>query len=96
MSFDEHRNTIKNNKNLCEYTVDELAYVQTPLGKSCYKAGRKPVVEEKVKAKPTDKIKCDICGKTFFRSGRANHYKTEFHQAHKSMNDKLRKLLIEK
>lgn len=95
MDFDEARNTIKNNKNLTQYSIEELQYVQTPLGKACYKSGR-PKKNEFEKAKPTDKITCEICGKNFFRSGRANHYKTEYHKAHNAMNSKLRKILIEK
>lgn len=96
MSIRRIQRKIKENKSLCSYTVEELQYVQKPIGKAIYnskKIGR-PKSENKVK--PTDHIECDICGKTFIRSGRYNHNKTAYHIAHENMNDKIRTLLITK
>lgn len=91
MSYREIQNTIKKNKNFCDYTHEEFEYAMKPIGKALY--GR-PVVEDK--ALPTDRITCEICSKEFIRSGRSNHNKTIYHQVHANMNDKIRKLLINK
>ncbi len=94
MSIKRIQRKIKHNKNLCDYTVEELKYVQKPIGKAIYKSKKigRPCVD--VKADPKDKLECEICGKIFIRSGRYNHNKTEYHIAHANMNDKIRKLLI--
>lgn len=94
MSIRRIQRKIKENKNLCDYSVEELEYVQKPIGRAIYinkKLGR-PKSENK--ALSTDKLKCDICGKYFIRSGRFNHKKTAYHIAHENMNEKIRKLLI--
>jgi hypothetical protein len=84
---------IKKNKSLTQYNIEELKYVQKPLGKSLYKnkVGR-PVKQEKTK--PSDSVICDICGGRFIRSNRFNHKKTKKHKIYEDMNIKLRNLLI--
>ena len=44
------------------------------------KRGR-PKKSDNEKAKPTDKIVCDICEKIITRSGRTRHTRTAYHQA---------------
>lgn len=83
---------IKEDKNICQYTVDEIMYVQRPIGKALY-AGR-PATGSAAKA--TDRIKCEICGKEFYRSGRTNHKKTKHHILYEGLNKKLAKILINK
>ena len=85
---------IKDNKNLCDYSVEELRYIQKPIGRAIYtskKVGR-PKLEKTVS--PKDTLQCNVCGKTFIRSGRFNHKKTAYHIAHENMNEKIRNLLI--
>lgn len=83
---------IKYDKNIVNYEPEEIEYLQKPIGKAIY-IGR-PKKREEDKAKPTDRIKCEICSKEFYRSGRANHKKTAYHKAHERMNSTLRKVLI--
>lgn len=77
-------------------TKEEFNYTQKPLGKAIYKhsVGR-PRKEPDEKTSPKDKIVCDICGRTFTRSGRTNHKRSQFHKAHEKINRKLKELLID-
>lgn len=90
---------LRQNKNFAKYTIDELKYVQKPIGRALYKiedipkCGRPRVSEKK---SPSDRIICNICSKEFTRSGRTKHNRTQYHQAFEEMNSKLRKLLIDK
>lgn len=84
------------NKNLVDYDVDELDYVMTPIGKALYKKRGRPKINEEDKALPSDKVKCPICSKIFTRSGRTGHNRTTYHKVHLNLNEKLRKLLINK
>ncbi len=82
---------LKNNKSLANYDVEDMKYLQKPLGKAIYKRGR-PKSDNP--AKWNDRVICDVCGKEFTRSARTKHKKTQFHQAFEIMNNKLKKLLI--
>lgn len=44
----------------------------------------------------SDKIKCEYCGEIYTRSNITAHRKTKYHQAYVTMNDKIRKLLLNK
>lgn len=92
MNLNNIQDKIKYDKNICQYSVDEMRYVQRPIGKALY-VGRPATGST---AFPTDRIKCDICGKEFFRSGRANHKKTKYHLLYEGLNKKLTKILIDK
>lgn len=84
---------IENNKAITEYNDKEIHYIKTPIGKTLYL--KKPTEKkQKEKCKPSDRLKCDICGKEFFRSGRSNHNKTQFHKTHELVNKKIREFLI--
>ncbi len=85
---------IKDDKNIAEYSEEELKYLQKPIGKALYRG--RPKIDETKKAKATDKIVCEICGKSFFRSGRTKHKRTKFHMLHENMNKKLMKMLVDK
>ncbi|AVL93343.1 hypothetical protein za3_3 [Zamilon virus] len=50
--------------------------------------------EEKVKAHPNDVLICEFCGKTYTRSNRPKHRKTEVCQVYQKMNKKLRDIMI--
>lgn len=86
-------------KPILQLTKDEFQYTQTPIGGPTYKHNLKkrgrPTVETNQKKKPNDRIKCEICGKEYFRSGSTKHKRTEFHQAHVKINKKLLDLLID-
>jgi hypothetical protein len=85
------RKKIRKDKNITEYNKDEIDYIQTPIGKSTYKEPK----QEKKKAHWSDKVLCEICGKTFTRSARSNHRATQYHKIYESMNKKLSKFLID-
>jgi hypothetical protein len=96
MSYKNIHKKLKDDKNLVDYNVDELDYVMKPLGSALYKKRGRPRMNDEDKALPSDKIKCPICSKLFTRSGRTGHNRTTYHRVHSDMNDKLRKLLINK
>jgi hypothetical protein len=88
---------IKEGKNLALCDNNTIKYIQkSPIGKAIYKTkvGRRTKSEEE-KAKPTDRIKCHICGTEFVRWNRSQHMKTKVCQAYSKMNTKIQKLMIE-
>lgn len=89
----EIQNKIDKGEALTLYSTEELKYIQKPIGKAIYKnAVGRPKKDEK--AKPSDRVVCDICGGKFVRSHRWDHNKTKVHQAYSKMNDQIRKLLL--
>ncbi|AEY99244.1 zinc finger C2H2-type domain-containing protein [Megavirus courdo7] len=48
------------------------------------------------KAKPNDKLICNICGGGYTRANISKHKKTQKHQIFEQMNDKVRKSIIGK
>jgi hypothetical protein len=83
-------------KPIMEMTKDEFNYSQKPIGKAIYKnAVGRPQIPDDKKAKPTDRIKCKICGKEYTRSHVTNHRKTQHHQTFAKVNKKLQELLID-
>jgi hypothetical protein len=88
----EKKEKIKNNKNLNEYTDDELDFLKTRTGKALYNEEPKP--KEKKKAHWSDRVKCDICGKVFTRSSRNAHNATVYHRLKKEQLEKIKKLVI--
>ncbi len=84
---------LKSGDNLTLLDIDTLKYARKPLGKAIYRANvGRPLKEDHVHW--TDRVKCNICGKIFTRSARANHNKTKYHQTYACIGEKLRKILI--
>nr|AVL93337.1 C2H2 zinc finger protein [Moumouvirus australiensis transpoviron] len=46
------------------------------------------------KAKPNDKIICNICGGSYTRSNITKHKNTQKHQIFETMNDKIRRVML--
>lgn len=91
--------SLKKGNSIPLLSKEELKYIQTPVGKAIYEnttrsVGR-PRMDDDKKCKPSDRIICEICGKKFVRSNRTGHNKTEYHNAFKNMNDKLRIILLD-
>jgi len=90
----DSQNNLKSGDDLTLLDITTLKYVRKPLGKAIYRANvGRPRKEEH--AQSTDRIKCNICGKIFTRSARANHNKTKYHQTYASVGEKMRKVLID-
>lgn len=96
----ELQEIMKNNKNIENYSDEALKYVQTPIGKAIYKTeieekknklGR-PKKEERVKW--SDRMICPICSRSVLRSNQSSHKKSQYCVAHKRMNEKIRKMLL--
>lgn len=87
---------LKSGDNLVHLDVTTLRYSKKPIGRAIYKAhvGR-PRKAETEKAKPTDRVKCHVCGKTIIRSGRGQHNNTKYHKLYTEVEVKLRKILID-
>ncbi|HLX52499.1 MAG TPA: hypothetical protein VKR58_01065 [Aquella sp.] len=94
MDYKKIREKLDKQNGLGLYDIDELNYVQKPLGRAVYtkkKVGRPKSI------KPThwsDRIKCEVCGDEFTRSAGTLHRKTRHHQDFEKMNNKMRKILI--
>lgn len=88
-------------KELVQMDNNELRNIDKPFQKVRYKKNVKiseteELQEPKKKAKYDDVILCKYCGRTFKRSNRSTHNKTQLHLAYAKMNDKLRNLLLTK
>lgn len=92
--MNEQKN-INDSKAIALYDDETLKYVQTHTGKAIYNKIGRPKKNETEKAKWSDKIICDVCGKTFIRSARSSHKKTKYHNFYSKMNAKLKKLLVD-
>ncbi len=96
MNYRRIQNSLEKQKGLGLYTKKELEYVQTPIGSALYKTKKIGRPKTEKPAKWNDRVKCDVCGDEFTRSGRTNHNKTRHHQDFLKMNKKIRTLLLEK
>lgn len=84
---------LRNSNNLLDLDAETLRYGMKPIGKAIIRG--RPKKKEDEKAKPSDKVKCDICGETFIRSNRYNHNKkNKVHQAYAKMNSKMKNILL--
>ena len=79
-------------KNIALCDVETLKYAKKPIGKALLRGRKKLPIDDK--AKPTDKIVCDVCGKTFVRSNRAWHKRTEIHRTYEKLGDNVKKMLL--
>jgi|SRR5271154_1709771 len=94
---------LKTGKSIPLLKYKDIKRLQTPVGKAIYEASKcddkrplgRPRKDESEKAKPTDRIQCEICGNIFSRCHRSAHRKTKIHQAYENMNQKLIKLLLD-
>lgn len=84
---------IDRDRNIVDYSYDELVYLQKPIGRAIY-ASAPVVAVEKNKKNWYDKIECDICGKTYTRSAKSKHVNTQYHQIYANLNKKLCKILV--
>lgn len=78
---------------LCD--IDELKYVQKPIGKGIYEFALDNKSKNKQKANWNDKVKCKVCGSITLRSNQSEHKKSKKHLLYENINGKLRELLIE-
>lgn len=85
MDFKKIHDELKSGKNLIDCDVDTIKYIKKPLGKALYEGG---------KAKPDDRIKCQVCGKIFTRWNRTRHNKTQYHQTYAKVENKFKQFLL--
>jgi hypothetical protein len=91
---------LRSGKSILLLDNKDIKRIQAPIGKAIYKdslerpIGR-PRKNSEEKAKPNDRIICDICGGKFYRRHKSSHNKTKVHQAYESMNRKLSKVLLD-
>ena len=53
-------------------------------------AGRgRPIKKEEEKAKPNDKINCNICGKIYTRANQTRHKKSKYHTLAERLTQKM-------
>lgn len=95
MEIKDIQKSLKEQKGLALYDIDELKYVQKPIGKALYTKKKIGRPKKDNPSQWSDKIKCDVCGNEFIRSNRSNHNKTKQHQLYLKMNDKIKKLLVD-
>lgn len=55
----------------------------------------RPKLADEDKAKPNDRLKCDVCGGTFLRNSRTRHNRTKVHKIYENMNNTMRDMLLQ-
>lgn len=98
-NYRKTQHKLKADKCVAEYEIDDLDYLRKPLGKANYAYPKENLNEdvsecpEKTKnvksSRWNDKIVCDVCNKTYNRSGVTSHRGTKMHQAYLNVNKKL-------
>lgn len=96
MEIQNSQKQLKSGDNLALLDWDTLKYCKHPIARALYKTNvGRPRKDDNEKAKATDRIKCNICGKMIIRSGRTKHNQSKYHQTYVSIEKKLRKALID-
>lgn len=80
---------LESGKEILLQSDEALKFVNNPIGKAHFKAGS--TNDEK---KYLDKIVCNDCGKTYTRSNKSKHLKTNHHQTYMKINRKWRTLIL--
>lgn len=88
----EIKKSLKSGKQPINCNGKELSYALSPFGKADYKAGLENPEKNKVIRKGY-KI-CDICNKEYSTRHTGAHKKTQYHQLHLEMNNKIKKLIF--
>src|SRR5208337_2287450 len=68
---------------------EEIAYTQTPVGKSQLDKKQRDDVK-----KVNPRIQCDTCGKSYTKNNGTAHKRTKHHQTYEILNRKMTKLLL--
>lgn len=92
MNYKKAQKQLLKGKGLGLCDNETIKYIREPIGKAIASRGR-PKAE-----KPThwsDKLKCKICGKEYFRSAVVAHKKTNHHKTYEKFDEKMRKLMLE-
>lgn len=92
--YKEYKKHIFNDKNIVDYSENQLRYLQKPVGNAAFNTEVEPIKSNK-KKNWFDRIKCDVCGKEFTRSARTKHNSTQYHQIYSCLNTKLIKIIVD-
>jgi hypothetical protein len=93
MNIEKAKSELREDKNLLLCSPETVQYVKTPIGKAIFRSRGRPSKSDEEKAKPTDKVVCKICGKTFVRSNRSRHNDTNHHKIYEKMSSTIRDLI---
>jgi hypothetical protein len=94
MNYHKSQKQLLSGKSMGLLDTDTIKYTKEPIGKAiiAIKGRGRPKLD-----KPThwsDKIKCKICGKEYFRSASVAHKKTQHHKTYEKFDEKIRKLML--
>ncbi len=79
-------------KPIINMSSEEFDHIQKPIGKATYKHALKK--SQKTQYKPTDRIECNLCGKTYTRNNQAQHRNTQIHKTYETINKQLLNLML--
>lgn len=79
-------------KPIINMSKEEFDHIQKPVGKATYVHALRE--SRKIPHKPTDRIECTLCGKTYTRNNQAQHRNTQIHKTYESINKQLLKLMM--
>lgn len=92
----DYYKNLRSGRSIPLLSINDIKKLENPIGKAIYKnqIGR-PRKKEEEKAKPNDRLICDVCGEKFIRSHRTRHNQNKVHQAYAKMNKKISKVLLD-
>jgi hypothetical protein len=93
--INQAKKQIQEEEYMLNYDNDTLNYSLKPIGKALSRGRGRPPMPEEEKAKPSDRIICELCHKEFIRSNRSSHNKSERHKLYAKVNQKLMKVMLD-
>lgn len=97
MDYKKAQKQLLSGKGLSICDNDTIKYTKEPIGKAIINTPNRSRGRPKNETPPhwSDKIKCKICGKQYFRSALVAHKKTQYHQIYSKFDEKIRKLMLD-
>lgn len=73
---------------------EEFSRAVSQFGKDIYTQKEQNKKKKQCKARPYDRLTCEICGKDYTRCNKGKHEVTQFHKIYANMNANLKKALL--
>jgi hypothetical protein len=94
MDIDNAQKELKNGTSLTLCTDDTLEYAQHPIGEAILNSEPEPEVVKKSNTKGSEKVICNVCGKTYTKWNKSHHNKSQIHKLHAQMSEKMKRILL--
>ena len=93
MNIENAQKELKSGISLTVCSEDTLEYSQHPIGEAILNS-EPDKITTKSNIKRSDKVICSVCGKKYTKWNRSHHNKSQIHQLHAQMSDKMKRVLL--